>query len=84
MKNVWELELDKTYLVDDCDRIFESEYDYCEFIENDYEGIKDGLGEWLNQMCEENLEEFTGAELIKKRIKELEEYIEYLENKKEA
>lgn len=83
MKKIWELNSNETYYVDDMDNIYETSEDYCNIIQNGYGGIKDNLEDWLDQQCEENLKEMTGMEIIQEMIAKYEEYIRYLEEKKE-
>lgn len=81
MLKPWELEIKKEYYVDDYGNIFKDTYDYCEFILNECTEINDGIEDWLDKQCEENLIIMTGAEIIASKITELEATIEYLEEK---
>ncbi len=75
-KEIWELDSNKMYVIDDFGNIFEDDYDYSKYIENDYEGIEDGLENWISEMCEKTSLEF-GSTLIKKEIDTLKDNIEF-------
>ncbi len=75
-KELWELDSSKMYVVDDFGNIFEDDYDYAKYIEDDYEGLNDGLEDWLNQMCEKTTLEF-GSTLIKNEIDTLRDKLEF-------
>lgn len=70
---LWQLNLNKPYLVTTDGLIYEDEYDYLESINTEFYGIKDDIEDWENQMLEENTEWLTGLEILKSKTNEMKE-----------
>ena len=83
MLELWEIDINKYYYVDDDDRIWESEEDFCEYYFNEYIGTKDNYEQWcIELMTEHDLKEYLGSEILHKYITELEETIDMYRERK--
>ena len=64
-KEIEELEDNKTYIVDSEGIIHNDEYDFFKNLHKDYQGIKDDIEKWEQEMLEE-AEQKTGKEIKEK------------------
>lgn len=82
MKEVYEVDINKSYFLDDNLNIWGDIEDFHEFHLEDYTGIKDNLESWYERLEEEhNIMELMGDEVISKVVTELEKDIEYYKEK---
>lgn len=82
MIEVYEVDIKNSYYIDDDLNIWEDTADFFEYHIEEYEGIKDNIELWQEELCEEhNLQELMGDEVIEKVVKDLESTIEYWRNK---
>ena len=83
MLELWEVDINEYYYVDDDDRIWGSEEAFCEYYSNEYIGTKDNYEQWcIELMTEHDLKKYLGSEILHKYITDLEETIDmYRESK---
>lgn len=82
MLELWEVNIDEYYYVDDDDRIWESEEQFCEYYFNEYHGTKDNYEQWcIELMTEHDLKKELGYNILHKYITELEETIDFYREK---
>lgn len=82
MIEVYEVDINKSYYLDDDLNIWEDIDKFYEHHLEDYTGIKDNIEVWQEELVEEHkLQELMGDEVIEKVVTHLEEMIEYYKNK---
>lgn len=82
MKELWEVDINEYYYVDDDDRIWESEEEFCNYYQDEYIGTKDNYEQWcVGLMSEHDLQKYLGKYLLHKYITDLEETIDMYRNK---
>ena len=82
MKEVYEIDINKSYFLDDNLNIWGDIEDFYEFHLEEYTGIKDNIEDWHESLEEEhNLMELMGDEVISKVVEDLEKDIEYYRSK---
>ena len=76
MLELWEVDINKYYYVDDDDRIWASEEAFCEYHFDEYTGTKDNYEQWCIELMEEHdLKEYLGSEILYTYINEMEDTI---------
>lgn len=82
MIEVYEVDINKSYFLDENLNIWNDIEDFYEFHIDEYTGIKDNLESWQEQLIEEyKLMELMGDEVISKVVTDLESTIDYYKNK---
>lgn len=82
MKEIYEVDINKSYFLDDDLNIWNDLDDFYEYHLEEYTGIKDNIENWQEQLCEEyHVMELMGDEVISKIVTDLEDTIEYYKNK---
>lgn len=82
MKEIYEVDINKSYYLDDDLNIWEDIEEFYKFHLEEYTGIKDNLEVWQEELCEDHkLMELMGDEIIEKVVRDLDETIEYWRNK---
>ena len=82
MLELWEINIDEYYYVDDDDRIWATEEDFCEYYFNEYHGTKDNYEQWcVELMTEHDLKKELGYNILKKYITEMQETIDFYREK---
>ncbi len=82
MKEIYEVDINKSYYLDDDLNIWEDLDDFYKFHLEEYTGIKDNLEVWQEELCEDhNVLELMGDEIIEKVVRDLDETIEYWRDK---
>lgn len=82
MLEIYQIDINKSYFLDDDLNIWKDIDDFYEYHIEEYEGIKDGLEIWQDNLFEEHkVMELMGDEVISKIVTELENDIEYYKNK---
>lgn len=77
MLELWDIDINKYYYVDDDDRIWESEEDFCEYYFDEYHGTKDNYEQWcIELMTEHDLRRYLGRRILYKYINDLQELID--------
>ena len=85
MKNylldVWQVDINKSYWVDEDMNIWKSLEAFYEYYLEDYHGTKDNYELWQEDVAEEhNLLEYSGSEVIKMIFDDMQETIEWYRN----
>ena len=82
MKEVYEVDINKSYYLDDELNIWEDIDDFYKYHLEEYEGIKDNLEVWQEELYEDHdVMELMGDEIIERVVRDLDETIEYWRNK---
>ena len=82
MKEIYEVDINKSYFLDEDLNIWSDIEDFYEFHIDEYTGIKDNIENWQEQLIEEyKLMELMGDEVISKVVTDLENTIDYYKNK---
>jgi DNA-binding ferritin-like protein (Dps family) len=82
MIEVYEVDINKSYYLDDDLNIWEDLDKFYEYHLEDYTGIKDNMGLWKNELIDEyKVQELMGDEVIEAVVTYLEEMMEYYKNK---
>ena len=82
MLEVYEIDINKSYYLDDDLNIWGDLDDFYEYHFEEFTGIKDNIEIWQDELVEEHkLQELMGDEIIEKVVTHLEEMIEYYKNK---
>lgn len=77
MKELWEVDINEYYYVDDDDRIWESEEAFCDYYQDEYIGTKDDYEQWCIELMEyHDLQKYLGKNILQKYITDLEETID--------
>ena len=77
MKELWEVDINKYYYIDDDDNIWETEEEFIEHHFDEYTGTKDNYEEWCTELItEHDLKLYKGMEILHKYITDLEETID--------
>ena len=77
MLELWEVDINKYYYVDDDDRIWESEEAFCDYYQDEYIGTKDDYEQWCIELMEyHDLQKYLGSEILQKYVTDLEETID--------
>jgi hypothetical protein len=79
---VWEVDINKSYWLDDDLNIWKSEEDFYDYHIEEYTGIKDNIEYWQEEIHDEhNLMEYDGSEIIKIIFDDMQESLDYYRNK---
>lgn len=79
---LWQIDINKTYWIDDDYNIWKSEEDFYEYYFDDYHGTKDNYEYWQQEVADEhNLEELKGDEIIKRIVDDMQESLDYYREK---
>lgn len=82
MIEVYEVDINKSYYLDEDLNIWEDLDKFYEYHLEDYTGIKDGMDLWKNELLDEyKVKELMGDEVIEAVVTYLEEMMEYYKNK---
>ena len=82
MKEIYEVDINKSYFLDEDLNIWNDIEDFYEFHMDDYTGIKDNIEDWQEQLIEEyHVMELMGDEVISVVVTSLENTIDYYKNK---
>lgn len=82
MIEVYEVDINKSYFLDENLNIWNDIEDFYEFHIDEYTGIKDNIEDWQEQLIEEHkVMELMGDEVISKVVTDLENTIDYYKNK---
>ena len=82
MLEVYEIDINKSYYLDDDLNIWSDIDKFYEYHLEEFTGIKDNIEIWQEELVEEHkLQELMGDEVIEKVVNHLEEMIEYYINK---
>lgn len=82
MIEVYEVDINKSYYLDDDLNIWEDLDKFYEHHLEDYTGIKDNIDLWKNELLDEHkVQELMGDEVIEAVVTYLEEMMEYYKNK---
>ena len=82
MTEVYEVDINKSYFLDENLNVWHDIEDFYEFHIEEYTGIKDNIENWKEQLIEEyKVMEMMGDEIISKIVTELENTIEYWKHK---
>lgn len=82
MLEVYEVDINKSYYLDDDLNIWSDIDKFYEYHFEEYTGIKDSIEIWQDELVEEHkVQELMGDEIIEKVVTHLEEMIEYYKNK---
>ena len=82
MKELWEVDINKYYYIDDDDNIWETEEEFIDYHFDEYIGTKDNYEEWCTELItEHDLKLYKGMEILHKYITDLEETIDVYRNK---
>lgn len=77
MLELWEIDINEYYYVDNEDKIWSSEEQFCEYHFNEYHGTKDNYEQWcVELMTEYDLRKELGYNILKKYITEMQETID--------
>lgn len=77
MKELWEVDINKYYYIDDDDNIWETEEEFIEHYFDEYIGTKDNYEQWCVELMEEHdLRKYLGSYILHKYITDLEETID--------
>ena len=80
---VWQVDINKSYWVDEDCNIWETQEDFYEYHFEDYHGTKDNYEQWCSDIEEEyNLQEKDGIEITKLIYEDMQDTIKwYRENR---
>ena len=82
MLEVYEVDINKSYYLDDDLNIWSDIDKFYEYHLEEFTGIKDSIEIWQDELVEEHkVQELMGDEVIEKVVTHLEEMIEYYKNK---
>lgn len=82
MKEIYEVDINKSYYLDDDLNIWDDLDDFYKYHLEEYTGIKDNLEVWQEELCEDhNVLELMGDEIIERVVRDLDETIEYWRDK---
>lgn len=82
MIEVYEVDINKSYYLDEDLNIWEDLDKFYEYHLEDYTGIKDNMDLWKNELIDEyKVQELMGDEVIEAVVTYLEEMMEYYKNK---
>lgn len=82
MKEIYEVDINKSYFLDDDLNIWEDLDDFYKYHLEEYTGIKDNLEVWQDELCtDHNVLELMGDEIIERVVRDLDETIEYWRDK---
>lgn len=82
MIEVYEVDINKSYYLDDDLNIWEDLDKFYEYHLDEYTGIKDNIEIWKNELLDEHkVQELMGDEVIETVVTYLEEMIEYYKKK---
>lgn len=82
MLEVYEVDINKSYYLDDDLNIWEDIDKFYEYHLDEYTGIKDNIEIWKNELLDEHkVQELMGDEVIETVVTYLEEMIEYYKKK---
>lgn len=82
MLEIYEVDINKSYYLDDDLNIWKDIDDFYEYHQDEYTGIKDNIEVWQDELVEEHkLQELMGDEVIEIVVHYLEEMMEYYKNK---
>lgn len=82
MLEVYEIDINKSYYLDDDLNIWSDLDKFYEYHFEEFTGIKDNIEIWQDELVEEHkVQELMGDEVIEKVVTHLEEMIEYYKNK---
>lgn len=75
---VWQVDINKSYFIDEDLNIWKSKEDFYEYHMDSYTGIKDNIEYWEQEVEEEyNLIEYSGDLIIKIIFDDMQESIDY-------